>query len=120
MTVSVRVSADVAIFDLDGRMTVNRGGEPLVDHVTRWLALAYRHQVLDFARVSYMDSTCLGEIVTAHQLLLSRGGCLALMHVPQRIQRLLDIAGLEMIRILTSDQELAQLADREALALGGG
>ena len=83
-------------------------------------ALAYRHQVLDLAKVSYMDSTCLGEIVAAYQLLLSRGGCLALMHVPQRIQRLLDIAGLEMLRIITSDQELAELADREALSVGGG
>ena len=68
MTVSVRVISDVVILDVNGRMTVNRDGEPLGDHVSRWLARGHRHQ-LDLANVSYMDSTCLGEIVTAYQLL---------------------------------------------------
>ncbi len=120
MTVSVRVIDDVVILDLNGRMTVNRDGEPLGDHVTRWLARGHRHQVIDLANVSYMDSTCLGEIVTAYQLLHTRGGCLALMHVPQRVQRLLDIAGLTMLRILTAEQDVTQLAKGPALAPTGG
>ena len=120
MRVLVRVIDDVVIFELNGRMTVNRDGEPLGDYVTRWLARGHRHHVLDLAKVSYMDSTCLGEIVTAYQLLHTRGGCLALMHVPPRIQRLLDIAGLTMLRILASEQEVAQLAEGQALAPTGG
>ena len=72
MTVSVRMTDNVVIFDLNGRMTVNRDGEPLGDYVTRWLARGHRHQVLDLAKVSYMDRTCLGEIVTAYQFLRRR------------------------------------------------
>jgi stage II sporulation protein AA (anti-sigma F factor antagonist) len=50
--------------------------------------------VLDLRRVSYMDSTCLGELIDVRMTLKRHGGQLRLVNVPAHVQRLLDISRL--------------------------
>ena len=50
---------------------------------------------LDLDRVTFMDSTGLGMLVQLRNAARYQGGELALINVPQRVQRLFTITGLE-------------------------
>ncbi len=50
--------------------------------------------VLDFADVSFMDSSGLGVIFGRYNKLLAQGGSLKLKRVPKRIERILRMAGV--------------------------
>ncbi len=104
MQIAERLSHDVIILDLQGRMTAERRDERLPSTVRRMLRQGYRSLVLNLEGVSYMDSTCLGEIIAAYAMLKDHGGQLRLLNVPRRIQHLLDLAKLTMIETLGSDE----------------
>ena len=104
MQMTERVIDDVVILDLHGRMTAERCDDRLPSTVRRMLRQGYRSLVLNLEGVSYMDSTCLGEIIAAYVVLKDHGGQLRLLNVPRRIQHLLDLAKLRMIETLRSDE----------------
>ena len=104
MQMTERSINDVIVLDLQGRMTAERRDERLPSTVGRMLRQGYRSLVLNLEGVSYMDSTCLGEIIAAHVMLKDHGGQLRLLNVPRWIQQLLDLAKLTMIETLGSDE----------------
>ncbi len=106
MTISERATDRVVVLELDGQPPANRDGEPLVDVVHHWLRKGYRYQAFDLAGVSDMDDSGLSEIAGAYQLLSSQGGALALLHVSNRVQRLLDGTRLETVQVLRSERSL--------------
>jgi anti-sigma B factor antagonist len=59
---------------------------------------------LDMNGVEYLDSTMLGVLVEAHQRCHDKGGSLILIGVPDRVRRVLRIAGLD--RLLLTDGAL--------------
>ena len=73
-----------------------------------------RKLVLDLAAVSYMDSTCIGELVSGLVTVRKNGGVMALANPTPRIERLLTIAGLTSVfQTFRSEQEaVISLADR--------
>lgn len=104
MQITERLVDDVIILDLQGRMTADRREACLPGRVESILTKGHRSLVLNLEEVSYMDSTCLGEIIAAYTLLKSYGGQLRLLNVPRRIQHVLDLAKLTMIETLRSDE----------------
>lgn len=56
-----------------------------------------KHIRVDTARVRFIDATALEVLLEAHTQLLARGGTLVLTGVPPRMQRLLDITGLDAV-----------------------
>ena len=56
-----------------------------------------KHIRVDTAQVRFLDATVLEVLLEAHTRLLARGGTLVLMGVPPRMQRLLDITGLDTV-----------------------
>lgn len=56
-----------------------------------------KHIRVDTARVRFLDATALEVLLDAHMQLLARGGTLVLTGVPPRMQRLLDITGLDAV-----------------------
>lgn len=50
--------------------------------------------LVDLARVSFMDSTGLGELMAAHKALTVRSGRLVLVVASERVARLLSLTGL--------------------------
>jgi anti-anti-sigma factor len=73
-------------------MTAGRCDERLPERVKQLLSGGVTQLVLDLRRVSYMDSTCLGEIIEACVTLRRHGGQLTLVNIPPQVQRLLDIS----------------------------
>ena len=53
-----------------------------------------RTLLLDLGAVSYMDSMCLGEIVSGLVTMRKQGGTLHLANLTERVEQLMTIAGL--------------------------
>jgi len=79
---------------LSGRLTANRDDERLPDLVRRMVAEGARLVVLDLGNVTYMDSTCLGELIAVQMAMERCGGYLVLINVPRRVRHLLEISRL--------------------------
>ena len=63
-----------------------------------------RKLVLNMAAVSYMDSTCLGEIVGGLVTVKKQGGLLRLANLTPHVERLVTTAGLTSV-LLPCDSE---------------
>jgi anti-anti-sigma factor len=92
MTTTTEYTGDASVLHLTGRMTADRQDERLPRRVEGLLAGGATRLVLDLRGVSYMDSTCLGEIIEVCLTLKRRGGQLRLVNVPPQVQRLFDIS----------------------------
>ena len=79
---------------LSGRLTADRHDERLPDLVRQMMDRGATLVVLDFKGVSYMDSTCLGELIGARRAVERSGGHLVLINVPPRVERLLKLSRL--------------------------
>ena len=64
MKIEERVVGGVTIIDLSGRMTRNEGHGLLKDKINSLVHQGRTSLLLNLARVPYMDSTCVGEIVS--------------------------------------------------------
>ena len=77
-----------------------------------------RHIVMDFSKVSFMDSSGIGMIIGRYKMAQKRGGKLALASMSDDIARIYQISGLAKIitKTATVQEALHQLGTgREAI-----
>ena len=89
-----RTVDDVTILDLDGRLTIDAGAEQLRDTIKRLATQGRAKVLINLAKVPYVDSGGLGELV--HSLVSARKtqGEVKLMGLTSRITDLLAITRL--------------------------
>ncbi len=94
MQLEERIVGDVTVLALSGRMT--RDGEYgyLKERISNLVQHGQRKLVLNMAAVSYMDTTCIGEIVGGLVTVRNSGGALHLANLTEHIERLMSVAGL--------------------------
>ena len=108
-----RTVGGVIVLDLHGQMTLGgyeelrasaasepheQSGAPrLLYQVQRVLDDGFRHIVLNLARVAYVDSTGVGEIVGAYTRVLRAGGMLKLCCVSARTEEVLRAANIDSV-----------------------
>lgn len=97
MKVSERSVGDVVVLDSDGRMTRNDGSGVLKKRVATLIELGHRQFLINLAGIDYLDSTCVGEMVSAYITVRNSGGHLKLCGVNDRIGHLLSIAKLDTV-----------------------
>ncbi len=85
---------DVVILDLSGRLTIGEGTLILRDYIAKHLAAGDRKFVLNLADCNYIDSSGLGELVTAFTTVRNSNGELKLLNLTKRVQDLLQITKL--------------------------
>ena len=95
MEIRERQLGDVAIVELVGRLTVNDQPGLLKEAVADIVRAGARHVVLDLSGVRYIDSTRLGDLISAHITVTRQGGRLHLVGTPARVGELLVMAGLD-------------------------
>ena len=96
MRIDERAVGEVTILTVHNRMTQNDGHGAVKDRVGELLA-AGRWQLLDLGHVPYMDSTCVGELVSAFITTRNRGGSLKFTGVADRVATLFTIAKLDTV-----------------------
>jgi anti-sigma B factor antagonist len=94
MDVSVRQREGVTILDLEGRITIGSGGTDLRSAVQGAMNGGATKILLNLQDVTRIDSSGVGELVSAHTTATNRGIKLALVNAPERIDEVLRIAQL--------------------------
>ena len=106
MQLDERVVGDVTVLAPSGRMTRDENFGAVKRRVEALVDAGQRKLVLDLGAVSYMDSTCLGEIVSGFVTMRKQGGTLHLANLTERVARLMTIAQLtKVFRLFGSERE---------------
>lgn len=98
---------DVTVLDLKGRERIY--GVTIALHESiRCLAREGKIQVLlDLARVKYIDSCGLGELISSHATLDEKGGALKLMHLSESVHELMTSNDLLTVFDIYDDEPSA-------------
>jgi anti-sigma B factor antagonist len=107
LTLKTREVSGVTILDLTGKITLGEGGKALRDEVRAHLAKGVRKMVLNLAEVSYIDSSGLGELVSAYTATKNLGGELKLMNLTHKVRDLLVITKLLTVFDVKEDEAAA-------------
>lgn len=94
LDISEREMGDAAVLDLSGDVTFGEGSMLLRAAIRRPLNEGKRKILLNFARVGYLDSSGVGELVSGYAAVSRKGGRLKLLNLPPRIHQLLAITKL--------------------------
>ena len=94
----------VTVLDLSGRITLGEGSVTLRDGVKDALGKGARKIVLNLADVDYIDSSGLGELVSAYTSVKNAGGELKLLHLTKKVHDLLQITKLYTIFDVRDDE----------------
>lgn len=97
MTFKERQTGEYTLVELSGRLTVNDEPGRLRQAVAESVARGATLVVVDLSGVLYIDSTRLGELISAHVSLTRQGGLLKLVRTPSRVRELLQVAGLDNV-----------------------
>lgn len=88
---------DVLVFHLKGKITIGEGDVVLRKKIEDSLALGFNKIVLNMSRVSYIDSSGTGELVSCYTKVKKQNGELKLLNISQKIKDILQIAQLMSI-----------------------
>jgi anti-sigma B factor antagonist len=107
MTIQPREIDGVAILDISGRITMGKGSVLLRDRVRHELDLGRQRIIINLAGVSYIDSSGLGEMISAFTTAKTRGVTLTLLNLTKRIHELMQIAKLYTVFEVYDDEDAA-------------
>jgi len=97
MKVSTKTEGAVTVVDLNGKITIGEGDVILREAVDKILRGENKKIVLNLARVSYMDSAGIGELVACYKRTREKGGELKLLNPSGKVFDLLQLTKLEEI-----------------------
>jgi anti-sigma B factor antagonist len=105
MTTSTRLVRGVTIVDLSGRIVLGEGGGTGLRDLVRNLAKeGIKKILLNLRNVDFVDSSGLGELVSACTSMRSQGGELKLLNLTKRVHALLQITKLLTVFDITDDE----------------
>ncbi len=107
LTAKVRKVGEVAIVDLNGKITLGENTGILRDELRSLLSQGTKNIVLNMAGVSYVDSAGLGELVGAYTTATNQGGALKLLHLQGKMKDLMQITKLHTIFPAFEDEKAA-------------
>jgi anti-sigma B factor antagonist len=96
-TLSPRQVGDVTVIDVSGRITLGEGSSNLRDGIRALLTEGKKKILLNLGDVSYIDSSGIGELVSAYTSVTNQGGKLKLLNLTKRVRDLLQITKLYTI-----------------------
>ena len=107
MKLTTREVGGVSIVDLSGKITLGEGGVALRDEVRKLVAEGKKKIVLNLAEVNYIDSSGLGELVSAYTAVKNAGGELKLLSLTSKVRDLLVITKLVTVFDVKDDEASA-------------
>jgi anti-sigma B factor antagonist len=99
-----RNSGAIMIVDASGRITLGDGSAMLRKTIRQLLEEGYTKIVLNLADVDYIDSSGIGELVSAYTAVRSKSGELKLLHLTKKVHDLLQITKLFTVFEVFSDE----------------
>ncbi len=105
--IATRQIDGVTILDISGRITLGEGSVQLRDAVRDLLAKGQKHILLNLGDVSYIDSSGIGELVSAFTTVKNQGGELKLLNLTRKVHDLLQITKLYTVFDVKDDEASA-------------
>src|SRR5258705_13681142 len=102
-----RQSNGIAIVDLRGRITLGEGSVTLRDTVHDLLSKGQKKILLNLGDVNYIDSSGIGELVSAFTAAKKQDGEVKLLNLTKKIHDLLQITKLYTVFDVKDDEILA-------------
>ena len=97
----------VTIVDLSGRITLGEGSVVLRDTIKDLLGKGHKKILLNLGDVSYIDSSGIGELVSAFTSVRNQGGELKLLNLTKKVHDLLQITKLYTVFDVKDDEATA-------------
>jgi len=104
MKTSTRQANGITIVDCSGRITLGEGSVILKDVVRELLSKGQKHILLNLGNVNYIDSSGIGELVSAFTTVRNEGGDLKLLNLTKRVNDLLQITKLSTVFDVKDDE----------------
>src|ERR1700737_3478505 len=106
----------VTVLDLSGRITLGEGSALLRSTIRELLADQRFRILVDLSDINYIDSSGIGELVSAYTTVKNRGGELKLLHLTKKVHDLLQITKLYTVFDVHSDEVTALRSFDEKIA----
>ncbi len=97
----------VTILDLSGRITLGEGSVTLRDTIRDLISHGQKKILLNLANVNYIDSSGIGELVSAYTTIRNQGGDLKLLKLTKKVHDLLQITKLYTVFDIKDDEAAA-------------
>ena len=108
MNIIERTINDVTVLDIEGNLALNENAR-FRKHVAGAIDAGVHKLIVNMARVKYMDSSGLGELISCYTALQRLNGHVKLLHLNNRLQYLLAITNLDSV-FETFDSEPAAVS----------
>jgi anti-sigma B factor antagonist len=102
-----RDAGQSTVVDLSGKITLGEGSALLRKTVRGLLDEKRTHIVLNLADVDYIDSSGIGELVSAYTTVKGRGGDLKLLHLTKKVHDLLQLTKLYTVFDVYTEESTA-------------
>ena len=99
-----RNSGAIMIVDASGRITLGDGSSMLRKTIRQLLDEGQTKIVLNLADVDYIDSSGIGELVSAYTAVRNKSGELKLLHLTKKVHDLLQITKLFTVFEVYTDE----------------
>src|SRR5437870_13668264 len=107
MKTSTRQVNGVTVVDRSGRITLCEGSVVLRDTVRELLSKGNKKILLNLGEVNYIDSSGIGELVSAFTTVRNQGGDLKLLNLTKKVHDLLQITKLYTVFDVKDDEAKA-------------
>ena len=107
MKSTLRQVDSVTVVDLSGRITLGEGCTQLRELIREQLGKGTKHVLLNLADVTYIDSSGIGELVSAFTTVSNQGGQLKLLNLTKKVHDLLQITKLYTVFDVHDDEAKA-------------
>jgi anti-sigma B factor antagonist len=107
MKASNRQIDGITIVDLSGRITLGEGSVVLRDTIRDLVSKGKTRILLNLANVTYIDSSGIGELVSAYTTLRNQGGELKLLSLTKKVHDLLQITKLYTVFDIKDEEAAA-------------
>ena len=94
LTIASREVDGVTVLDLSGRITLGEGSVQLRDAIRDLISKGQKNILLNLGDVNYIDSSGLGELVSAYTTAKNQGASLKLLKLTKKVHDLLQLTKL--------------------------
>ncbi len=107
LTIASREVDGVTVLDLSGRITLGEGSVQLRDAIRDLISKGQKNILLNLGEVSYIDSSGLGELVSAYTTSKNQGASLKLLKLTKRVHDVLQLTKLYTVFDIFDDEASA-------------
>jgi len=107
LTIASREVDGVTVLDLNGRITLGEGSVQLREAVRDLISKGSKNILLNMSDVNYIDSSGLGELVSAFTTAKNQGAAVKLLSLTKKVKDVLQLTKLYTVFDIYDDEASA-------------